>query len=76
MRLISTALLAAGLVALSACGGNAEQNVVANDGTDELLNLSPSDLESETTLNELDTNLVLDNATENAATENAAENAQ
>ncbi len=77
MRLISTSLLAAGLFALSACGGAAEQNVVANDGTDELLNLTPADLESETTLNELDANLVLDNAaTENAVTENAAENAQ
>ncbi len=74
MRLMSTAFLAAGLVALSACGG-AEQNVVANDAGDELVNLSPADLESETTLNELDTNLVLDNgATENAATENATGN--
>ncbi len=75
MRFISTAFLAAGLVALSACGGGAEQNVTANDAGDELLNLSPADLESETTLNELDANLVLDDAVvENAVTENATEN--
>lgn len=73
MRLISTAFLAAGLVALSACGGAAEENVVANDGADELLNLSPADLESETALNEADANLALDNA---ATEETAAENAQ
>ncbi len=77
MRFISTAFLAAGLVALSGCGGAAEQDVVANDGGDELYNLAPADLESETTLNELDTNLVLDNGTaEETATENAVENSQ
>jgi hypothetical protein len=79
MKLSSTALLAAGLVALSACGGGAENNVAANAA--EEVNLETETLvDDNAVLNEGDLNAGADanavsNAGENAA-ENAAENAQ
>ncbi|MBX3560471.1 MAG: hypothetical protein KF780_01550 [Sphingomonas sp.] len=72
MRKISTTLLAAGLVALGACGGGAEQNVAVNESVDELQNLTPEALESETAGDEADANAAADNA----VTENAVENSQ
>lgn len=81
MKILSTALLAAGLVALSACGGgdSAANNVVADD----TLNVAPDDfgndvlLGNETLGNDtgLDANLATDNALSNAST-NAAGNSQ
>ena len=44
MKLVSKALLAAGLVALSACGGGTEENIAANNATDDLYNVAPDDL--------------------------------
>ncbi len=45
MKLVSTAALAASLVALSACGGGAEENVVANDAAaEDLYNVGAGDL--------------------------------
>ena len=44
MKLLSTALLAAGLVALSACGGEAEENVAANTAVDDLYNVTEEPL--------------------------------
>lgn len=44
MKRISTAILAAGLVALGACGGGAETNVAANNSSDALYNVVPEDL--------------------------------
>ena len=80
MKILSTALLAAGLVALSACGGgNSAANNVAADDT---LNVAPDDLGNDVLLgNEtlgndvLDANLVTDNAATDA-TGNAAGNSQ
>ena len=75
MKLVSTALLAAGLVALSACGGGADENVAANNASDELYNLSEDDLSAdnlsgnEAAANEADANA---SAGDNAASENAA----
>ena len=53
MKFVSTAFLAAGLAALSACGG-AETNVVAND-TNTAYDVVPEDL------NLLGNDVVLDN---------------
>ena len=66
MKLVSKALLAAGLVALSACGGG-EENVAANNTVDELYNVAPDDLGAEDLLgNEtLGNDTVLDNALTN-----------
>lgn len=44
MKLLSKALLAAGLVALSACGGDAEENVAANTAVDDLYNVTEEPL--------------------------------
>ena len=44
MKLLSTALLAAGLVALSACGGEAEENFDANTAVDDLYNVTEEPL--------------------------------
>ena len=55
MKRISTVLLAAGLAALSACGGGAETNVAANNASDALYNVVPEDL------NLLGNDVVLDN---------------
>ena len=43
MKLISTALLAAGLASLAACGGGAANNTAANNVTEEV-NLGTEDL--------------------------------
>ena len=78
MKLLSTALLAAGLVALSACGGAAE-NTVANNVADEVYNVAPDDLGGDNLLgNEALGNEAADlNAgTDNASTENEAGNVQ
>ena len=68
MKILSTALLAAGLVALSACGGgdSAANNVVADD----TLNVAPDDFGNDVLLGNdtgLDANLATDNALSNAA---------
>ena len=60
MKLVSKALLAAGLVALSACGGGAEENVAANNTGEDLYNVAPDDL---TVDNALLGNETLGNAT-------------
>ena len=80
MRKISTAFVAAALVALSACGGGAQENVVANNSAgDELYNLAPDDLGG----NELPANETLGSETlgneaapGNEVAENASGNAQ
>ncbi|HWT12149.1 MAG TPA: hypothetical protein VN231_05305 [Allosphingosinicella sp.] len=82
MKLVSKALLAAGLAALGACGGGGEENVAANNATEDLYNVAPDDLGAENLLgNEtLGNDSALDegagNASDNAATENSAGNAQ
>jgi hypothetical protein len=68
MKRISTALLAAGLVALSACSGAGEENAAANNVTDEAYNVAPDDLGDENLLGN-DT-LGNDVLTENEATTN------
>ena len=72
MKLVSTALLAAGMMALSACGGGAEENVAANNVAEDY-NLT-EDLGSENLLgNEADANAVDLNAVDaNAADANAS----
>jgi len=80
MKLISKSVVLAGLVALSACGGAAEQNVAANNTAgDELYNLAPDDLAG----NDLPANETLGNETAgneaapgNDVAENASGNAQ
>ena len=45
MKILPNALLVAGLLALSACGGAAEENTAtANVGTKDLYNVAPDDL--------------------------------
>ncbi|MGQ0589286.1 MAG: hypothetical protein ACT4N8_07125 [Sphingosinicella sp.] len=75
MKLVSTAILAAGLVALSACGGGAETNVAANNTSDALYNVVPEDLNllgndvlldgTGTDLNAVDANAAVTNGTTN-----------
>jgi predicted lipoprotein len=71
MKLVSTALLAAGMMALSACGGGAE-NVAANNVVEDY-NLT-EDLGNESLLgNEVDANAVDANAVDaNAVDANAS----
>ena len=75
MKILSTAVLAAGLVALSACGGggnDAANNVAAQD-----YNVAPDDLGNDLGLGNdvtLGNETVVDN-TVNLGTENLAENA-
>ena len=78
MKLVSTALRAAGLVALAACGGGDDENVAADNGADDLYNVAPDDLGGDNLLgNETLNDTGLDNeAGDNAATENAAGNGQ
>jgi hypothetical protein len=64
MKLLSTALLAAGLMALGACGGDAEENVAAGNASEDY-NLT-DDLSDENLLG----NEALDNA---AGADNAAD---
>ena len=74
MKLLYTALLAAGLVALSACGGGGADNAAANNVSDEVYNVAPDDLGAENTLgNEA---VDLNAADANAVDANAAGNAQ
>lgn len=75
MKILSKALLAAGLVALSACGGGGEENTAANTGTEDLYNVAPDDLGTENLLgNEtLGNDLGLDNtATTNTGADTTA----
>jgi hypothetical protein len=80
MKLISKTVVLAGLVALSACGGAAEQNVAANNTAgDELYNLAPDDLAgNEVLANETLGNEAVGNeaAPGNEVAENASGNAQ
>ena len=77
MKPLSMAVLAAGLIALSACGGSEEANVAADNAADESLNALPEDLGDENLLgNEGDLNAVDVNAVDvNAADANASSNA-
>lgn len=73
MKMIKTALVAAGLMALSACGGG-DENVANNTAVDDTLNVAPADFGNETVLgNEtlgndtlVDTNVAVDNTTTDA----------
>jgi hypothetical protein len=78
MKLVSTALLAAALGALGACGDSGEENVAANTAAEDLYNVAPDDLGGDNLLgNETLNDTGLDNeAGDNAATENAAGNGQ
>ena len=78
MKILSTALLAAGLVALGGCGDSAANNV-----TTDTYNVAPDDLGTDNLLgNEtlgndvLDANLTADNALTTDTTTNAAGNSQ
>ena len=64
MKLLRPALLAAGLAALAACGGGAE-NTVANNVAEEVYNAAPDDLGADNLLgNEAtDVNASADNGT-------------
>ena len=74
MKFLSTALLAAGLAALSACGGGAENN--AANAAEEVNLDSETLVDENVVLNEGDLNAGADaNAASNAG-ENVAENAQ
>jgi hypothetical protein len=73
MKILSSVLLAAGLGALGACGGGAE-NTAANTVGDEVYNVAPDDLGGDNLLgndaagNEAaDANASADNAADNAA---------
>lgn len=44
MKRLSTALLAAGLLALAACGGRPANNTAANAAVNDVYNVSPDDL--------------------------------
>lgn len=79
MKFASTLFLAAGLVALSACGGGAETNVATNNSADELYNLTDDSLGDANLIdanavlgNEVDANLAAAPADANATTENAS----
>ena len=76
MKPLAKAALAASLALLAACGGGAEQNVAANNASDELYNLAPDDLVADNLVG----NEVLDNISAGnealPADQNAAGNAQ
>jgi len=77
MKLVSTALLAAGLVALSACGDGGEENVAATNAGEDLYNVAPDDFGDDNLLgNDAGLDNVTDGAGDNAATENASGNGQ
>jgi ABC-type glycerol-3-phosphate transport system substrate-binding protein len=79
MKILSTALLAAGLVALSACGGGATNDSAANNVSEEVYNVAPDDLGTENGLgNEsLGNEAGLENTSaDNESTENSSGNAQ
>ena len=71
MKILTTALLAAGLAALSACGGG--DDTVANNVAADTYNVAPDDLGTENLLgNEALGNDVTLDATDNAAANAAA----
>lgn len=77
MKLVCTALLAAGLVALSACGDSGEENVAADNAAEDLYNVAPDDLGDDNLLgNDSGLDNVTNGAGDNAATENISANAQ
>ncbi len=69
MKILSTALLAAGLLALGACGG-ADDDAANNVGADTL-NVAPDDFGSDNLVVDEGNDLILDDTTFNAG--NAAE---
>ena len=75
MKILSTALLAAGLVALSACGGGGD-DAADNNVTADTYNVAPddlgTDLDNELLGNDTTTNVGADNA----ATDNTTANVQ
>ena len=75
MKTLPKALLAAGLVALSACGGGAEENTAATNAGEDLYNVAPDDLGTENLLGNdtLGNDVGLDNAVDtNTGTETNA----
>ena len=74
MKILNTALVAAGLMALSACGGG-DDNAANNAALDDTLNVAPTDFGNDTLLgNEtLGNDTVTDTA--NVAAENEAADA-
>jgi hypothetical protein len=73
MKLLTTALLAAGLVALGACSGSDDD--AANNVGAETLNVAPDDLGNDLLVDEtLANDLVVDNTALNAADNAAAGN--
>jgi hypothetical protein len=73
MKRLSTALAAAGLAALAACGGSATNNAAASDNVSDTFNVAPDDL----TANDLAGNEADNAADANAsARANASGNAQ
>lgn len=74
MKLISTALAGAGLLALGACSSGAANNVAVDNSVDAVTNVSSDDLGGDNGLgNAGDTGNAVD---ANASTANAAGNAQ
>ena len=71
MKILKTALVATGLVALSACGGG-DDNAANNTALDDTLNVAPADFGNETLLG--NETLVNDSVTDaaNVAAENEA----
>ncbi len=70
MKILSTALLAAGLLALGACGGG-DDDAANNVGADTL-NVAPDDLGTDNLIVDEGNDLLLDDSSLNEA-ENAAE---
>lgn len=72
MKLISTALLAAGMIALAGCGGGAGSNAADANGVDDGLNLTTDELSNLEEAAPLDANAA-DAADAGAADANAAD---
>ena len=78
MKTLKTALVAAGLMALSACGGGGD-NAANNTAVDDTLNVAPADFGNETVLgNEtlgndtvVDTNVAVENTSTDANSTNS-----